>query len=127
MSRRFFILAAVSSFTCLTTPVRALEATQAQLYIVEGYSVVVDPDYQKYFDRLNYEVLIGKAITHCLDVVHRFPVDNGVEQRFFKHFDAYYNPASGQVENNAVYNGDQAPLFQFDKCMASRGFPLGSR
>ncbi len=44
---------------------------------------------------------------------------------FFKHFDAYYNPATGMVENNAASNGDQQALYNFRKCMAQEGFALG--
>jgi hypothetical protein len=56
--------------------------------------------------------------------VHRFPADE-VDKLFFRKFDAFYNTATGKVQNNAVYVGDQAALYQFDKCMASKGYPLG--
>jgi uncharacterized protein with von Willebrand factor type A (vWA) domain len=63
---------------------------------------------------------IKNTIAHCLLEVHTHS-DN-----FSKHFDAYYNQATGLVENNALYNGDQEPLYQFRKCMATSGFPLGT-
>jgi hypothetical protein len=66
---------------------------------------------------------IDTVIKQCVDVVHHFPADQ-IEKTFFKNFDAFYNPASGQVENNAIVVGDQAALYQFNKCMASHGFPL---
>jgi hypothetical protein len=68
-------------------------------------------------------VAINKAVSKCLNVVHSFSndPDNGV---FFKKFDAYFNPVTGAVENNADYMEDQAALFQFNKCMAQNGPPL---
>jgi hypothetical protein len=43
------------------------------------------------------------------------------------HFDAYYNAATGMVQNNVEYNFQQRFLFAFQKCMADRGFPLGKK
>jgi hypothetical protein len=43
------------------------------------------------------------------------------------HFDAYYNAATGKVQNNLEYVFQQRFLFTFQKCMAERGFPLGSK
>jgi hypothetical protein len=75
------------------------------------------------------QAIIQKVVKHCLDVVHQFPAHNQMDvttnENFFKKFDAFYNPATGKVENNATtVVGDQAPLYQFDKCMASQGLPL---
>jgi len=42
---------------------------------------------------------------------------------FFKHFDAFYNPATGRGENNGYLNGDIPAQYQFNKCI-SRGFLL---
>jgi hypothetical protein len=56
-------------------------------------------------------------------VVHRFPADKS-DLSFFKKFDAFYNSAAGRVENNAFLDGDLPALYQFNKCMASQGFPL---
>jgi hypothetical protein len=68
---------------------------------------------------------IDKAISGCLNFVHSFPAEPGYGM-FFKRFDAYYNTATGLVQNNAVTVGDHAALFQFNKCMAQSGFPLGT-
>lgn len=72
--------------------------------------------------------IIDKAVKHCLDIVHQFPAHNqigvGTSADFFKNFDAFYNPATGRVENNGYLNGDIPPQYQFNKCMASQGFPL---
>ena len=67
--------------------------------------------------------VINKAVSECLNFVHSFPADPTYEP-FFKKFDAYYNPGTGLVENNAMTNGDQAALFQFNKCMVQHGVPL---
>lgn len=63
------------------------------------------------------------AVAYCVDTVHHFPADPS-EIQFFKKFDAYYNTATGKIENNGLFVGDQAALYQFNKCMASQGVPL---
>jgi hypothetical protein len=45
-------------------------------------------------------------------------------QLYFGDFDAFYNPATGRVENNAQIVAMQPPLFLFNKCMAEHGWPL---
>jgi hypothetical protein len=40
-------------------------------------------------------------------------------------FDAFYNAATGMVQNNVQYNFQQRFLFVFQKCMAEKGLPLG--
>src|SRR4051812_41625018 len=65
-----------------------------------------------------------KAITHCVNVVHNTHPQEQYMGSYYKHFDAYYNPATGTAENNAKLVGDQDPLFVFNKCMAQQGFPL---
>jgi hypothetical protein len=66
---------------------------------------------------------IEKAVKECVDAVHHFPADE-MEKRFFQKFDAFYNSATGRVQNNGYLNGDVPPQYQFNKCMASKGFPL---
>jgi hypothetical protein len=51
-------------------------------------------------------------------------MDITTNENFFKHFDAFYNPVTGRVENNGYLNGDIPAQYQFNKCMASQGFPL---
>jgi len=63
--------------------------------------------------------MIEKVVKHCVDVVHQFPADQFLAQ-YFKRFDAFYNPATGRVENNGYLNGDRPPLFEFNKRMASQ-------
>ena len=74
------------------------------------------------------QAIIEKVVKHCVDVVHQFPAHNqmdiGTNENFFKHFDAFYNRATGRVENNGYLNGDIPPQYQFNKCMASQGLPL---
>lgn len=62
---------------------------------------------------------IQAAVKTCIDLVHN--------QGGSKGFDAFYNAATKSVENNANafrYMPMQPVLFQFNKCMASQGFPL---
>jgi len=74
------------------------------------------------------QAIIEKVVKHCVEVVHQFPAHNqmdvGSNESFYKHFDAFYNPSSGRVENNGYLNGDIPPQYQFNKCMASHGVPL---
>jgi hypothetical protein len=66
---------------------------------------------------------INEAVSKCVDVVHSY---KGLErdEYFSKKFDAYYNPLTGRIENNAQYAGDRDPLFRFNKCMTQQGVPL---
>jgi len=66
---------------------------------------------------------IDDVVKQCVDVMHRLPADKS-DLSFFKKFDAFYNSAAGRVENNAFLDGDLPALYQFNKCMASQGFPL---
>lgn len=59
---------------------------------------------------------ITKTVSYCVGEVHK----SG-----FQRFDAFYNPATGLVENNAFTVGDQNALYVFRKCMAAQGIPLG--
>jgi len=70
--------------------------------------------------------LIQKAVSTCVATVHstRVSQDQSYLQPFFNNFDAYYNPATGLVSNNAQSVGDFKALFVFQKCMAEMGFPL---
>jgi hypothetical protein len=43
------------------------------------------------------------------------------DSEFFKSFDAFYNPASGRVEDNVTLQGERKALFLFRKCMAEKG------
>ena len=65
---------------------------------------------------------INKAISKCLDFVR-----SKADPVFSKGFDAYYNPATGRVENNAALIGDKESLSRFNKCMAEQGVPPSKR
>jgi hypothetical protein len=75
---------------------------------------------------------IQKVVNMCVEFVHRSPVPPAVSRLygpemsslFFRNFDAFYNPASGLVQNNATTVGSQPSLFVFQKCMAEHGLPL---
>jgi hypothetical protein len=62
---------------------------------------------------------INKAVSECLKVVHSL-----VDDSYAKYFDAFYNPATGLVENNVMYATGRPALFQFNKCMVQHGVPL---
>jgi hypothetical protein len=65
---------------------------------------------------------INKAVSKCLDFVR-----TKADPVFSKGFDAYYNPATGRVENNAALIGDKESLSRFNKCMAEQGVPPSKR
>jgi hypothetical protein len=50
------------------------------------------------------QAIIERAVKHCVEFVHQFAdrnqLDVATNPSFFKHFDAFYNPATGRVENN---------------------------
>jgi hypothetical protein len=58
-----------------------------------------------------------KAVTKYLDVVH------AKDDTVSKNFDAYFDPATGQVENNAAFAGDREPHSRFNNCMAQQAYP----
>ena len=53
------------------------------------------------------------AVAICVEQVHKAGHPD---------FDAYYNGATGRVENNAT--GAVAENYLFRKCMAEQGFPM---
>lgn len=69
--------------------------------------------------KLTQAEAIKKTVLACLEVVHSNP--DASSQRFY----AYYNAATGTVENNMIYQAGREPLFRFQKCMAEHGVPLG--
>jgi hypothetical protein len=69
---------------------------------------------------------VDEAVKACVDAVHATKVGE-MERSFFREFDAYYNPATQLVENNAYRGGDRPPLYAFNKCMVQKGFPLGRK
>jgi hypothetical protein len=72
---------------------------------------------------------VDNIVKYCVEFVHAFPAYNQMDvttnKGFFKKFDAFYNSATGTVQNNATeVVGDTEPLYEFNKCMAREGFPL---
>lgn len=63
---------------------------------------------------------IDKTVSACVSAVHAIHPS-------FQRFDAFYNAGTGRVENNAVYVADQDALYNFNKCMAQHGIPLGPK
>lgn len=67
------------------------------------------------------------AVQKCVEFVHQFSPAEPWMTPYFRQFDAYYDAATGTVNNNGWRNGDIQPLYEFNKCMATKGFPLGSK
>jgi len=76
------------------------------------------------YDKKSIITSVTDAIDFCVDEVHKHNAENDFEKKFYLNFDAYYNPATDTVNNNAMRNGDQPPLYLFNKCMAKVGYPL---
>jgi glucan-binding YG repeat protein len=64
-------------------------------------------------------VMLKKTISQCVQFVKSSAPNNEV----YSKFDAFYNPASGRVQNNNQYV-DQSSIYAFNKCMTEQGFPL---
>jgi hypothetical protein len=55
---------------------------------------------------------INKIVALCIKKVH----SKGDE--LSKHFDAFFNPSTGRVEYNAMFQIERESIFRFEKCMA---------
>lgn len=75
-------------------------------------------------DKKSIITSLNNAVDFCVDEVHKHKAEYDYEQNFYLNFDAYYNPATNTINNNAMRNGDQPPLYLFNKCMTKVGFPL---
>lgn len=64
---------------------------------------------------------INAAVTACVEHVHKMTPSSPYFADAYRQFDAFYNPASGEVENNAALRD---PLYEFNKCMTLHGVPL---
>jgi hypothetical protein len=64
---------------------------------------------------------INKTVSQCIEFVHSLAVPSVIG------FDAYYNSSTGAVENNWTNAYNREPVFQFNKCMAQHGLPLGPK
>jgi hypothetical protein len=69
------------------------------------------------------ETAVGECVRLTRDSAPRNSPE--YESNFWKGFDAYYNPGSGLVTNNVMYNGQRPALYAFNKCMTTKGMPLG--
>lgn len=68
--------------------------------------------------------IINSTVKYCVNAVHNMQPNEQFMAQFYKGFDAYYNPASKRVFNNATTVGAQQALFYFQKCMVQQGMPL---
>jgi len=46
---------------------------QAQRYVAEGYNVVVDLDLEKFFDRVNHDILMARVAERIAEVTQSCP------------------------------------------------------
>ena len=65
---------------------------------------------------------VDDVVKRCVETVHRRTPDDPSDAKYYKQFDAYYNPATKRVMNNGPKAG---AIYYFEKCMAEQGFPLG--
>ena len=67
---------------------------------------------------------LGKVIAQCVQIV-RSLAPPGATPISDVHitFDAFYNPASGRVQNNNQYVSQDA-VYAFNKCMTERNWPM---
>lgn len=63
------------------------------------------------------------VVKDCVRSVHE-AAPSDYEVTYWRGFDAFYNPGSGRVENNAILVGQAPAKFAFYKCMAENGIPL---
>ena len=103
------ILTLVSELAAVRQRLEALEAAQKKVVSPAGPH------------RLSEEQIatVSKAISQCVQTVRGSMPTSAV----YINFDAYYNAASGTVQNNNRYV-DQSAVYAFNKCMASKGVPL---
>jgi len=72
----------------------------------------------------NQVAAVQKVIAQCVQEVRALASPGATPlSDVYVSFDAYYNPASGRVENNNQYVSQDA-VYAFNKCMAKRGWPL---
>jgi outer membrane murein-binding lipoprotein Lpp len=67
--------------------------------------------------------ILKKTISQCVRFVKGSAPKGEFKDEVYAKFDAFYNPATGRVQNNNQYV-DQSALYTFNKCMAEHGFPL---
>ena len=67
---------------------------------------------------------LNAAISACVQLARSAVPSGDYQRQYVETFDAFYNPATGRVQNNNLYNGGMPAVFAFNKCMNARGFPL---
>jgi len=67
---------------------------------------------------------IRLAISQCVKQVRANP-NQGAFNLVLPAFDAYYNPATHQVQDNVTYAQQKPARYAFKKCMAERGIVVG--
>lgn len=72
---------------------------------------------------------LNAVIADCVKLVRASAPHTGtalddIQSKFWTGFETNYNPASGRVKNNVMYNGERPAMYAFNKCMNSKGGPL---
>jgi hypothetical protein len=67
---------------------------------------------------------VSRVVNNCLHIVRNTRPEESWMQSYYANFDAFYNAATGTVQNNAQTSGDMKALFLFNNCMAGQGSPL---
>lgn len=85
---------AALGFSCLTLP--AMAQPNNPMATQQGTTQMLSSEQQ---------AIIEKVVKDCVEVVHQYPVHHQIGvitiKEFFASFDAFYNPATGTVQNNA--------------------------
>jgi len=76
------------------------------------------------YDKKPIITSVSDAVAYCVDEVHKHKGEDSYEDKFYLNFDAYYNPATDRIIDNAMRNGDMPPQYVFRKCMTQIGVPL---
>ena len=66
---------------------------------------------------------IEQTVAKCVKYVRSLETEKETYNQVFAAFDAFYNSATGRVENNNQFV-DQKAVYTFNKCMTSKGMPL---
>jgi hypothetical protein len=94
------------------------------VFILIGTAIAALPAHSQQKGAADTIAKIKDVVQGCVQYVRNMPNPNPMYGDSYKYFDAYYNTATGQVENSAHLNLDQQAVYVFRKCMAEHNYPL---
>ena len=104
-----------AQLTEVTRRLTAIESVMARPTAKEGGRPFSDEQVKR----------LQATIAQCVSEVRASaPSDDNVMARFYAGFDAYFNAATGKVQNNVIYAGGMPAAFAFGRCMSAKGIPL---